>query len=587
MRQTALLRLARTQRRPLAATVGLATLNGLALIAQAALLARLLDQVFLGRRSLAAVAPALAALLALALVRAALVWAGDMAAQDVSAGVRAPLRARLIDRMLARGPLALASERTGELANTIVGGVESLDAYYSQYLPQAVVAALVPAAILLAVLPVDALSGILLLVTAPLIPIFGALVGSLSSESSREQWSALSGFSAHFLDVLQGLTTLKLFGRSRRQADIIARLGEAYRRATMKTLRVAFLSALTLELVATLSVAVIAVEIGLRLLYGQISFSRALFVLLLAPEFYLPLRALGAKFHAAMSGVTASERIFAALGDDPAPQPEPQEQPPAPSLPATEPERRGAPALVFADVRFTYPGADHPALNGVTFDVPVGARVAIVGPSGAGKSTLVSLLLRFAKADAGALLVDGEPLAALDARAWRRRVAWISQQPYLFAASVAENIRMARPEASDDDVRRAALAAQADEFIRALPQGYDTQIGEQGARLSGGQAQRLALARAFLRDAPLLLLDEPTAQLDPQVEAQITEAVSTLARGRTTLVIAHRLSTVVAVDAIVVMDHGRVVDVGAHDALSHRCPLYQRLIAAALEEVVA
>ena len=583
MRQAALMRLARAQRRPLLATVGFATLSGVALIAQAALLARVIAEVFLGRQTLAAVAPLLAALLLLALVRAGLAWAGDVAAQAISVGVRAPLRGRLIRRIFARGPLYTAGERTGELANTIVGGVESLDAYYSQYLPQAAIAALVPTAILIAVMPLDTLTGVLLLLTAPLIPIFGALVGSLSSESSRAQWSALSRFSAHFLDVLQGLTTLKLFGRSRRQADVLERLGEDYRRATMKTLRVAFLSALTLELVATLSVAVIAVEIGLRLLYGQITFERALFVLLLAPEFYLPLRALGAKFHAAMSGVTASERIFAALGDE---QPH-NEQIAVVSGATMESERRAAPFITFAGVEYTYQNASRLALSDVTFSVPAGARVAIVGPSGAGKSTLVNLLLRFAEPDTGAILVDGEPLAALGMRAWRQNVAWISQRPYLVHASVAENIRLARPEASDEDVRRAALAAQADEFIRALPRGYDTPMGEQGARLSGGQAQRIALARAFLRDAPLLLLDEPTSQLDPEHEAQITEAVARLTRGRTSLVIAHRLSTVVSADAIVVMDAGRVVDVGKHDDLRRRCPLYQRLIAAALEEVAA
>ena len=463
--QAALMRLARAQRRPLLLAIGLAALGGAALIAQAAALAQVVDRVFLQRQSLAAVAPLLAALLLLALLRAALAWGGDAAAQEVSVGVRAPLRARLLRRLFARGPLYTAGERTGELANTVVGGVESLDAYYSQYLPQAVVAALIPAAILVIVLPIDTLSGVLLLITAPLIPIFGALVGSLSTESSRTQWTALSQFSAHFLDVLQGLTTLKLFGRSKRQAEVIARLGEDYRRATMKTLRVAFLSALTLELVATLSVAIIAVEIGLRLLYGQIPFERAFFVLLLAPEFYLPLRALGAKYHAALSGVTASERIFAVLGDEaPSDTQAPERQPIAPaSAPMESP--RGAVELAFVGVRFTYPGANQPALEEITFRAPVGSRIAIVGPSGAGKSTLVNLLLRFAEPDAGAILVDGEPLAGIDPRAWRERMTWIGQRPYLFHATVAENILLARPAASLEDARQAAQAAQADEFI--------------------------------------------------------------------------------------------------------------------------
>ncbi len=586
--QGALMRLARTQRRPLLLAIGLAALGGAALIAQAAALAQVITRVFLQRQSLAAVAPLLTALLLLALLRAALAWGGDAAAQAVSVGVRAPLRARLLRHIFARGPLYTAGERTGELANTVVVGVESLDAYYSQYLPQAVVAALIPAAILIIVLPIDTLSGALLLITAPLIPIFGALVGSLSTESSRTQWKALSQFSAHFLDVLQGLTTLKLFGRSKRQAEVIARLGEDYRRATMKTLRVAFLSALTLELVATLSVAVIAVEIGLRLLYGQIAFERAFFVLLLAPEFYLPLRALGAKYHAALSGVTASERIFAVLGEEePSSIQAPERATAIAAASAPAEPSRGAVAMAFAGVRFTYPGASHPALEDVTFRAPAGSRIAIVGPSGAGKSTLVNLLLRFAEPDAGAILVNGEPLAGSDPRAWRERVTWIGQRPYLFHATVAENILMARPAASLEDARQAARAAQADEFIAALPQGYETPVGERGARLSGGQAQRIALARAFLRDAPLLLLDEPTTQLDPTNEAQITEAIARLTRGRTTLVIAHRLSTVVAADSILVMDAGRIVDAGTHDELQRRCPLYQRLLAAALAEVVA
>ncbi|HZC05498.1 MAG TPA: thiol reductant ABC exporter subunit CydD [Ktedonobacterales bacterium] len=580
MRQAALMRQARAQGRPLARTIVFATLNGAALIGQAALLANVINSVFLLRQTLDAVAPLLVALLGVALVRAGLAWAGDVAAQEVSAGVRTSLRERLVARVFAWGPLGLADERSGELANTIVNGVEALDAYYSQYLPQAAIAALIPTAILVVVMPFDMLSGVLLLITAPLIPVFGALVGSLSSDPSRAQWSALSRFSARFLDVTQGLTTLKLFGRSRRQAEILARLGEEYRAATMKTLRVAFLSALALELVSTLSVAVIAVEIGLRLLYGDISFTRAFFVLLLAPEFYLPLRALGAKFHAAMSGVTASERIFAALGDaGPG-----AERAPEPARRAAQAAPDGPPAIIVAGLRYTYPGATHAALEEVSLSVPAGAHIALVGPSGAGKSTLINLLLRFADPDAGEIRVNGESLAAMDPRDWRKHVSWVGQRPYLFHGSVAENILLAQPEASAEEVQRAAIAAQADTFIHALPRGYDTPVGEQGVRLSGGQAQRIALARAFLRDAPLLLLDEPTAQLDPEHEAQITESVARLTQGRTTLVIAHRLSTVVSADLIVVMDAGRIVDAGSHEELRRRCPLYQRLIAAALEE---
>ena len=254
-------------------------------------------------------------LLALIAGRALAIWVGDVAAQVVSAGARLAVRQRLVRRVAARGPLALTSERSGELANTLVNGVEELDSFFSQYAPQMIVSVLVPGLILLVVFPIDPISGLMLLVTAPLIPIFGALIGSATTQVTRHQWGLLSRLNAHFLDVLQGLTTLKRFGRSARQADVIARISERYRRATMKTLRVAFLSALALELVATLSVAVVAVEVGLRLLYGSIAFPQAFFVLLLAPEFYLPLRALGAKFHAAASGVAAAERMRAILGE--------------------------------------------------------------------------------------------------------------------------------------------------------------------------------------------------------------------------------------------------------------------------------
>ena len=579
MRQRQLMRLALAQRRALALIIGLAALGGMALIGQSALLATVIADAFLRHAPLTAVALLLVALLLLALTRAALAWASEVTAQTVSAGVRITLRRRLIERIIARGPLALASERSGELANTTIGGVESLDAYYSQYLPQVALAALIPAMIAVVVVPVDALSGVLLLLTAPLIPIFGALIGDLSAEPARAQWKALSRFSAHFLDVTQGLTTLKIFGRSRRQSETLRYLGEEYRRETMKTLRVAFLSSLALELVSTLSVAVIAVEIGLRLLAGQLSFTRALFVLLLAPEFYLPLRALGARFHAAMSGVTASERIFALLGADGAP-PEPKQQGVAPTLALSAP-----PTISFEHVRYTYPGAQRPALEDISFSVPAGALVALVGPSGAGKSTVLNLLLRFAEPECGAILINGEPLGGWDARVWRQSLSWVSQRPYLFHGTALDNILLARVGASAEDARRAAIEAHADTFIRALPQGYDTSIGEQGARLSGGQAQRIALARAFMRNAPLLLLDEPTAQLDPVHEERITAGIVRLRRGRTTLVVAHRLSTVIAADLILVMDHGRIVASGTHAILRDSSSLYQRLIGASLEEV--
>ncbi|GIV80748.1 MAG: thiol reductant ABC exporter subunit CydD [Anaerolineae bacterium] len=476
--------------------------------------------------------------------------------------------------MLALGPAYVRDERSGELAHTVTEGIEALHAYVSEYLPQLALAVLVPLAMLAVVFPLDLLSGIVLLLTAPMIPLLMILIGKAANWQSRRQWTQLSRMSAHFLDVLQGLPTLKIFGRSREQAATIAAVSEQFRDATMSVLRVAFLSAFVLEMLATISTAIIAVEIGLRLLYGRMAFDDALFVLILAPEYYLPLRQLGARFHAGVSGVTAAARIFAVLETRPA-----DCAPPAVTAP------QGVPAppfdLRFEDVHYAYDDGDRPALNGLTLHIPAGQTVALVGPSGAGKSTIAHLLLRFImRPPPDASLVNGRDLCDLPADAWRAQIAWVPQLPYLFDGTVADNIRLGRPDASLDAVIHAAQQAGADGFIRALPDGYDTRIGERGARLSGGQAQRLALARAFLRDAPLVILDEATANLDPETEASILAAMEALRRGRTALVIAHRLHTIRDADQIAVLAGGRVVECGPHAALSAQPGPYRQLLLA-------
>jgi len=566
-----LLRLARETHVDLVLTTGLGLLTGVLLVGQARLLSRVVSRVFLHRAALADVRSLLIAFLALALLRAASTWGGRVAAQRVAARVKTDLRRQLSRHLLALGPAYTRGERSGELIHTVVEGVEALDAFFAQYLPQLALAALVPLTILIFVFPLDLLSGLVLLLTAPLIPIFMVLIGNLADALTRRQWIALSRLSAHFLDVLQGLTTLKLLDRSRDQVATIAQVADRYRQTTLGVLRVAFLSALVLEMVATISTAIVAVQIGLRLLYGHMAFEEAFFVLLLAPEFYLPLRQLGARFHAGMAGVAAAGRIFEIL------------ETPLPSRPRTGAERVAeTPRLHvrFDDVHLAYDAGQRPALNGVSFDLPPGQKIALVGPSGAGKSSVAHLLLRFIEPGRGTITVDGAPLADWPAADWRARVAWVPQNPYLFHAPVAENIRLARPDAHPDEVVRAAQQAHADEFIRALPQGYDTPIGERGARLSGGQAQRIALARAFLKNAPLLVLDEATANLDPELEAQLEDALARLMQGRTALIIAHRLNTVFRADRIVVLDSGRVVQAGQHPVLAAQEGPYRRLVTA-------
>jgi ATP-binding cassette subfamily C protein CydCD len=545
---------------------------GVLILAQARGLSAIIAQVFLRGATLGGVRDVLLLLLAIVVGRAALAWASEVSAFEIAARIKRDLRERVLAHLLALGPAYVRGERTGELTNTLGEGIEALEAYFSQYLPQLVLAALVPLTLLAFVFPLDLLSGVVLLLTAPLIPLFMILIGSAADALTRRQWKALSLLSAHFLDVLQGLTTLKLFGRSREQSETIARVSQQFRDTTLGVLRVAFLSAFALEMIATISTAIVAVEIGLRLLYGQLEFEQAFFVLVLAPDFYLPLRLLGTRFHAGMTGVAAGARVFEILE---------QRQ-------KAEGGRRNDSSsfilhpssfLGFNDVHYSYAGA-RAALNGVSFSIERGEVVALVGPTGAGKSTLANLLLRFIAPARGEIRCAGKSLNDWTPRAWRAQVAWVPQMPYLFNDTVANNIRLARPDATLDEVIHAARLARADEFISALPQGYATPIGERGARLSGGQAQRLALARAFLKDAPLLLLDEPTSQLDPENEMRIQDALARLLENKTALIISHRLATLARANKIIVLEQGRVAELGAPAELLARRGAYDRLVTA-------
>ena len=570
----------------LAPAVACGTLAGVAVLAQAALLCRVVDAAFLRGGTLASLAPALLALAALALARAGLLWLQEVLAQRFSGRVRVALRDRLARRLLALGPRFASGERTGELANTLVGGVEALDAYLAQYLPQAALSAIVPALVLAAVAWSDPFSALVLLVTFPLVPLFMWLIGSAAEARTRRQWTTLARLAARFHDALSGLATLRAFGRAGDEARVLEQVGERHRAVTMEVLRLAMVSALALEALATLGTAVVAVQVGLRLLYGWLEFAPALFVLVLAPEFYRPLRALGASFHAGMAGREAATRMAGILeseGPLAAPAVLVDGRAVEASSPAGRPspgtDARRAPRLVFEGVGFSY-GGTSAALEGFSLEIPAGETVALVGPTGAGKTTVAHLLLRFLEPSAGRILVDGEPLTGLAPEAWRQRVAWVPQQPRLIHATLRENLVLGRPDATSDAIERALALARLDGLVRELPRGLDTELGEGGARLSGGEAQRVALARAFLKDAPVLVLDEPTAQLDLATEASVVEGMLELCRGRTVLLVAHRLTTVAAASRVALVANGRVVEEGAPAALATSGRVYPRLVAA-------
>ncbi len=541
--------------------------------AQALLLSTAVDRVFLQDQALSAVLPVLALMLALLVMRAALIWTGDVLAQRASSRVKGGLREQLTDHILALGPAYTQGERSGELVNTAIEGVEALDDYISLFLPARLLAGLVPALVFLIVLLLDPWTTLVYVVAGPFLVLLLGLIGGRAKVVTERRFVELSWLSAHFLDILQGLPTLKLFGRSREQADNIQTISQHYGNTTMEVLRTAFQTSLVQEWAATAATALVALEVSLRLMNGSLSFAIALAVLLLTPEFFLPLRQLALRYHAGAAGKAAAERIYEVL-DRPAPgQLAPRRQ----DSPLQAPPLRLD--LHFEDVTFAYEDGQRPALRGLSFDIRHGQTVALVGTTGAGKTTAAHLLLRFIEPDAGAIRVGATPLAAIDRAVWRRQVAWVSQHPHLFHGTVADNIQLARPEASREDLIAAARAAHAHDFILALPQGYDTPLGEQGARLSGGQRQRLAIARAFLKDAPLLILDEATVHLDADNEALVQDALRRLMHGRTVLLIAHRLTMAYEADQIVVFEEGRAVEAGSHGSLMTAGGLYARLAA--------
>jgi ATP-binding cassette subfamily C protein CydD len=533
------------------------------------LLSLTINAVFLEGRTLPEVTPWLTWLVGLMLLRAGLMWGSDIITQHSANRAKGHLRGQLMNKLAALGPTYTRGERAGELVHTAVEGIEALDDYITQYQPARLLAGLVPALVFVAILILDPWTLPILLFTGPILLILLALIGGRTRELTARRFNEMSWMSAHFLDVLQGLPTLKMFGRSQEQAATVETISRHYGNSTMDVLRTAFQTSLVLEWGATAATALVAIQVSVRLMAGLLPFEIALAVLLLTPEFFLPLRQLALKYHAGTAGKAAAERIYAILDQ------------PVPDLTGFRKPVRSLPTtfdLRFEDVYVAYDGGERPALNGFSLTITPGQTVALVGPTGAGKTTVANLLLRFVEPTQGSIRVGDLLLNEIDPAVWRAQVAWVPQHPHLFQGTIAENLRLARPEATLAELVEAAQAAQAHDFIEQLPHGYDTAVGEQGIRLSGGQRQRLAIARAFLKDAPLLILDEATSHLDAENEALIQEALARLMQKRTVLIIAHRLKLANQADVVVRLESGRVVQKETPHSLAGKNGTYQQLV---------
>ncbi len=538
----------RAVRALLVADALLGVLAALLILAQAVLLARVAARGFEGA-GLGELTLPLVLLVAVAACRGAAAWGFESVGRRAAASALSELRLDLVERRLRHRPAALDGAGSGELATVAVGGVDALETTFSRYLPQVVLATVVPVAVLGLVAAIDLVSAGIMLLTLPLVPVFMWLIGRHTERRTRQRWQALRVLSTHFLDVVRGLPTLRAFNRGEAQAEQIARVSDECRRTTMGTLRVAFLSGAVLELSATLGIALVAVTVGVRLVDGGLGLEAGLTVLVLAPELYLPLRNLAAQYHASADGLAVAERLLDLV--------EAPEARPA----GVEPPSPREVAVRLEGVSFEYPARPGPVLAGVDLALEPGETVALAGPSGAGKSTIAALLLLFAEPASGRITAGGFDLAGCDPAAWRAQIAWVPQRPTLFRGTVADNIRLGDGAAGDSAVREAAVLAGADAFVRELPDGYGTVVGDGGRPLSVGQVRRIALARAFVRGAPLVILDEPTADLDPASAELVGDSVERMRNGRTVLLITHRAELEARADRVVRLENGQMLPV--------------------------
>lgn len=548
-------------------SIGIAFLGGFLIVLQARLMADIIHGVFIDRLSLEELKPLFFFLAIAITIRAFFHWGREVTGFQAGARVREKLRLSIFKHLVDTGPIGIDGKPAGALASVAIEQVEAVHGFFADYLPQMAIAILVPLTLVAFVFPISWAAGGLLLATAPMIPIFMMLIGMGAESISQRNFQALYRMSAHFLDILQGMSTLKLFGRSRAETGSIEEVSEQYRLQTMKVLRIAFLSSAVLEFFSSFAIAMTAIYLGMIYLgyinfgtYGTaLTFADGLFILILAPDFYLPLRELGTQFHVRAEAVGTAREIQKVFAN-----PIVKNEGMVPSWSCNHPIN-----IRFENVHYSFDRGRRAALCGIDLEIGSGIKVAIVGASGAGKTTFGRLLLSFDQPSCGQIYVNNMDLSTLDPESWRKHISWIGQHPFLFHGTIRENIRIGNPEASDREVGEAATAASVNVFAARFPLGIDTLIREHGSGLSRGQAQQVALARAFLKNAPIIILDEPTAGLDFETDSLIMDAIFKFSTQRTLIFITHRLSRIDEVDRIVVLKDGKVAEQGTFSQLVH------------------
>lgn len=563
----------KTSRNELYLAIGLGGLSGLLVIFQAWLMATMISDVIFKEAQLAELQNRLWYLIIIFIIRAILNWTSNLSAFKAVIKIKLDLRDKIHRHIQKIGPVHATKKHSGSDVNTMIDGVEAIEKYYTSYIPGIAFVSILPLAYIIVTFPFDWISGLVLLVTAPIIVFFMIMIGQGAEKLNQEQWRQLSRLSSHFIDTIQGLPTLKIFNAAKREAAIIAKLADEYRERTMSVLKVAFLSSLLLEFFSSIGVAIVAVLIGFRLLDGNMEFVDGLFVLLLAPEYYLSIRNMGGNYHAKMEGIGAAEQIIEILdrGD---------------FTKNTDTNllksdlnltNNKSISIAFKNLSFSYE-KDRQALTNFNLKIPANKRTVLIGESGSGKSTIVNLILGFIQTNEGEILVNNKDISKISLETWRKNIAWLPQQAHLFQGTIADNIRLGKENATEHEVKEAARLAFCDEFIEKLPETYNTIIGERGAGLSGGQIQRIALARTFLKDAPLLILDEASANLDRESEKLIEKSIDMLSENRTVIIIAHKLHTIEKADQIVLIKNGTVLNTGTHKQLINNNEHYQELI---------